>query len=291
MVRSLSLERAQSIMCAPMTDQKNSPLLSVVIPAYNEEGSILALLGKVRAQSVRGVDIEIIVIDDGSKDRTVELLEQHPELYDRLVKQAKNGGKGAAVRAGLLHATGDYVLFQDADLEYDPAEYGKLLEPVLRFDADVVIGSRMLAPPWTRVHYFWHKRGNEFLTFTFNLLFNTTFTDTYTCYLLYRRSLLEPSELVSNGWEQHAEILCRVVRRARACYEVPISYAGRTYAEGKKIRARDALGVLGMFVKQRVLAVFETGAEPATAGADAPKAASPTNGNGKAPHRPAGPPS
>jgi glycosyltransferase involved in cell wall biosynthesis len=261
--------------------------LSVIVPAFNEEASIVALLGKVREQSIRGVEIEIIVIDDGSKDRTVALLEQHPELYDRLVKQTKNGGKGAAVRAGLLHASGDYILFQDADLEYDPSEYAKLLEPVLRFDADVVLGSRMLAPPWTRVHYFWNKRGNEFLTFTFNILFNTTFTDTYTCYLLYRRSLLDPHELVSNGWEQHGEILCRVVRRAKSSYEVPISYAGRTYAEGKKIRARHAIGVLGMFLKQRVLAAFEPDEKPAPVQDEAPKAASSSNGNGKSPHPPA----
>ena len=260
--------------------------LSVVVPAYNEESSIVELLGKVRAQSIGGVEIEIIVVDDGSKDRTVALLEQHPELYDRFVKQPKNGGKGAAVRAGLLHASGDYILFQDADLEYDPAEYAKLLEPVLRFDADVVLGSRMLAPPWTRVHYFWHKRGNELLTFAFNILFNKTFTDTYTCYLLYRRSLLDARELVSNGWEQHAEILCRVVRRATSCYEVPISYAGRTYAEGKKIRARHAVGVLGMFLKQRVLAVFEADERPAPEPGEAPKAASSSNGNGKSPHLP-----
>jgi Glycosyltransferases involved in cell wall biogenesis len=255
------------------------PRLSVVIPAYNEEASIVELLGKVRAQSVRGFEIEIIVVDDGSKDQTVALLEQNPGLYDEFVKQPKNGGKGAAVRVGLMRATGDYILFQDADLEYDPAEYEKLLEPVLRFDADVVLGSRMLAPPWTRVHYFWHKRGNAFLTFAFNLLFNTTFTDTYTCYLLYRRSLLEPSELVSNGWEQHAEILCRVVRRARSCYEVPISYAGRTYAEGKKIRARHGFGVLAMFVKQRVLAALETDARGGEANGN----------NGKSPHRRADP--
>jgi glycosyltransferase involved in cell wall biosynthesis len=264
--------------------------LSVIVPAYNEEGSIIELLRRVRTQSVNGVEIEIVVVDDGSKDRTVALLEQNAGLYDQLVKQAKNGGKGAAVRAGLLHATGDYVLFQDADLEYDPNEYGKMLEPVLRFDADVVLGSRMLAPPWTRVHYFWHKRGNELLTFTFNLLFNTTFTDTYTCYLLYRRSLLEPEELVSNGWEQHAEILCRVVRRARSCYEVPISYAGRTYAEGKKIRAHHALSVLGMFVKQRVRAAIEGDRPQAAVSRAEPAVPVASDNNGKS-HRAADPPS
>jgi glycosyltransferase involved in cell wall biosynthesis len=231
--------------------------LSVLVPVYNEEATLLTILGKVRAQSISGVEIEIIVVDDGSKDGTVPLLESNSHLYDQLIKQPCNGGKGSAVRAGLTHATGDYVLFQDADLEYDPNDYEKLLQPVLRFKADVVIGSRMLAPPWTRVHYFWHKQGNDLLTFIFNILHNTTFTDIYTCYLMYRRDLLQPSELQSNGWEQQAEILCRVVRRARSCYEVPISYAGRSYQEGKKIRAVHALSVIRMILRSRVAAMLE----------------------------------
>jgi glycosyltransferase involved in cell wall biosynthesis len=243
-------EEAQLTMAT--ADPNEELRLSVIVPAYNEEKSILTLLRKVRAQTITGVKLEVIVVDDGSRDRTVALLDENPDLFDVLVKQPKNGGKGAAVRAGLERATGDYVLFQDADLEYDPAEYAQLLEPVLRFNADVVLGSRTLAPPWTRVHYFWHKRGNELITLAFNVLFNTTFTDTYTCYLMYRRSLLDPAELVSNGWEQHAEILCRVVRRARGCYEVPITYAGRTYGEGKKIRAYHTIGVLGMMVRRRL---------------------------------------
>jgi glycosyltransferase involved in cell wall biosynthesis len=231
------------------------PRLSIVVPAFNEESTILTILRRVRAQSISGVDIEVVVVDDGSTDRTVALLEDHVELFDKLIKQPRNGGKGAAVRAGLAAATGDYVLFQDADLEYDPSDYHRLMEPVLRFDADVVVGTRMQAYPWTRVHYFWHKQGNLFLTLVFNLLFNTTFTDTYTCYLLYRSSLLDPRELESDGWEQHAEILCRVVSRAKACFEVPISYAGRTYAEGKKIRARHAIAVLWMILKRRIALV------------------------------------
>jgi glycosyltransferase involved in cell wall biosynthesis len=218
----------------------------------------MTVLERVNARIIPDVALEVIVVDDGSKDGTAKLLEARPSLYTKFLKLPQNGGKGAAVRAGLRHATGDYVLFQDADLEYDPADYARLLEPIRRFDADVVMGSRMLAPEFTRVHYFWHKRGNELLTFIFNLVNNTTFTDTYTCYLLYRRSLLEPTELESDGWEQHAEILSRLVRRAKTIYEVPVTYAGRTYAEGKKIRASHALDVVGMILRRRIAAFWES---------------------------------
>ena len=163
----------------------------------------------------------------------------------------ENGGKGAAVKAGLEQATGDYVLFQDADLEYDPDDYAKLVVPVLRHDADLVIGSRMLAPPYTRVHYYWHKRANEMLTTLFNLLHNTTFTDIYSCYLLYRRSLVDAGELRTKGWEQHAEILGLAVRRGKVYYEVPITYSGRSYEEGKKIRARHVWSVVGEIFRGR----------------------------------------
>lgn len=218
--------------------------LSIVIPAYNEEATIVQVLETIAAHPVDGVRFEIIVIDDGSTDGTLARLKARPELYTRLLAQPKNAGKGAAVKAGLAAATGDYVLFQDADLEYDPAEYSRLLLPVLKRNADVVMGSRMVAPQVTRVHYFWHKFGNKVITLLFNLTYNTTFTDIYTCYLMYRRSLLSPDELQTLGWEQHAEILCRLVRRAPSIYEVPVSYCGRTYGEGKKIRARHAIGVV-----------------------------------------------
>lgn len=226
--------------------------LTIIVPVFNEEKTILKVLQQVRAQSIANVRIEVIVIDDGSKDRTVELLQQHPELYDRLVRQPKNGGKGAAVLAGLGAATGDYILFQDGDLEYSPSEYAALMFPVTEFGAEIVMGSRFIGPKYTRVQYYSHKMGNRLITFIFNILFNTTFTDIYTCYLLYRRDLVQPSELVSRGWEQHAEILCRAVRRAKVIYEVPVSYHGRSYQEGKKIRARHVIPVIGMIFRQRV---------------------------------------
>jgi glycosyltransferase involved in cell wall biosynthesis len=218
--------------------------VTILVPAYNEEKTIIPVLQRVNEQVVEDVSFEVIVIDDGSKDATATLLEQNPKLYTRLVKMPKNGGKGAAVRAGLAAATGEYILFQDADLEYDPGDYAKLLMPVTRFSADIVMGSRLTAPACTRVAYFWHKVGNRLLTFVFNVINNTTFTDIYTCYLLFRRSLIKADELKTDGWEQQAEILSLAVKRSRVYYEVPISYYGRTYDEGKKIRAYHMIAVI-----------------------------------------------
>lgn len=225
--------------------------VSIIIPAYNEDSTILPILERVRAQRVEGVSFEVIVVDDASKDGTLARLQSRPDLYDRLVSHERNGGKGAAVKSGLRAAAGDYILFQDADLEYDPSEYPKLLLPVLRFDADVVIGSRFLAPLYTRVHYLWHKIGNTAITMMFNVLFNKTFTDLYTCYVLFRRTLVSADELRTEGWEQQAELLCLVVRRSRTHYEVPIAYHGRTYEEGKKIRAHHALPVMWTILRTR----------------------------------------
>jgi glycosyltransferase involved in cell wall biosynthesis len=225
--------------------------VSVIVPAYNEEATILTILEKVRAQRVEGATFEVIVVNDASTDLTLERLQSRPDLYDTLVSHERNGGKGAAVKSGLRAATGDYILFQDADLEYDPAEYEKLLLPVLRFDADMVLGSRFLAPLYTRVHYFWHKIGNQAITNLFNVIFNKTFTDLYTCYLMFRRHLINADELRTEGWEQQAEILCLVVTRSKTHYEVPIAYHGRTYDEGKKIRAHHALSVLWTILRMR----------------------------------------
>ena len=198
----------------------------------------------MRNQSVEGVVIEVIVIDDGSTDGTPDIVRSNPNLYDRFLPLPKNLGKGGAVKAGLKEATGDYILFQDADHEYDPADYAKILVPALKHDADVIMGSRMLAPPYTRVHYYWHKVGNKLITFVFNIVNNTTFTDIYRCYLMFRRSLVDPDELTTLGWEQHAEILTIASARGKVRYEVPITYHGRTYEEGKKIRARHMIAVL-----------------------------------------------
>jgi glycosyltransferase involved in cell wall biosynthesis len=225
--------------------------LSIIIPAYNEHATILKVLEQIAAQSIDGVQFEVIVIDDGSSDGTAELVESRPDLHNHLVRQHPNQGKGAAVRAGLQKAGGDFVLFQDADLEYSPGDYPAMLLPVLTFDADIVIGSRFMAPRYSRVHYFWHKIGNGFITLLFNILYNTTFSDIYSCYLMYRRDLVEPAKLAADGWDQHAEILAVATKKAEVIYEVPISYHGRSYAEGKKIKAHHVFGVIWMIIKKR----------------------------------------
>ena len=225
--------------------------ISIIVPAYNEEKTVVELLELVNAQTVEGFEFEVIVIDDGSSDGTAGLLKERPDLYTKFICLEQNRGKGGAVIEGLKAATGEHVLFQDADLEYDPAHYGALLIPIRKFDADIVIGNRFMAPKYVRVHYFWHKVGNHVITLLFNALFNTTFSDIYSCYLMYRRSLLDPGELKSVGWEQHAEILAKTTRRAKVVYEVPISYHGRSYDEGKKIKAHHAIAVIWMIIKQR----------------------------------------
>ena len=225
--------------------------ISIIIPAFNEENTIIPLLNKVDKVKIEGVQKEIIVIDDASKDNTLNLLKNNNTLYNKLIEFKQNKGKGAAVKSGLEKATGDYILFQDADLEYDPNDYIKLLEPVIRFNADIVIGSRLSAPQLTRVYYFWHKFGNKFITFVFNILNNTTFTDIYSCYLLFKSELIKPENLITNGWEQQAEILSLIVDKGNAFYEVPINYYGRTYDEGKKIRAYNAIAVLFTIFKKK----------------------------------------
>jgi glycosyltransferase involved in cell wall biosynthesis len=227
-------------------------ILSILIPAFNEQATIRQVLKSVAEQRVAGVTLQVIVIDDGSTDGTSAAVRECGGMFDELIALERNGGKGAAVIAGLRAATGDYVLVQDADLEYNPAEYAMLLKPVLDFGAELVIGSRFLAPPWTRVNYFWHMVGNRVITLLFNLLNNTTFTDIYSGYIVFRRALVSPDELRRTGWDQQSEILSRVCARARYIYEVPISYHGRAYDEGKKIRAVHAIPVIWTIVRERL---------------------------------------
>ena len=224
--------------------------ISIIIPAFNEEKTIKQILLAVKASKVKLYDFEIIVVDDGSTDKTLDILLSNPSLYSKLIQQKINQGKGAAIREGILQASGDYILFQDADLEYDPKDFQKLLLMVTKFDADLIIGSRFIAPEFTRVYYFWHKIGNKVITLLFNIINNTTFTDIYSCYLLFKKDLLDINDLKSNGWEQQAEILSLLVSLNITMFEVPISYSGRTYGEGKKIRAHHIIAVIWMIIKK-----------------------------------------
>lgn len=213
--------------------------ISIIIPCFNEETTIIPLLTSVNKEikKISKVSFEVIVIDDCSQDKTNILLKENKDLYDHLLSLEKNLGKGGAVLCGLEKTSGDYILFQDADLEYRPEDYKALIRTTIDFDADVVMGSRFVAPQFTRVYYFWHKVGNIVLTLIFNILNNTTFTDTYSCYLMYRKQLVPLEKIKTKGWEQHGEILSLAVKNGSAFYEVPITYNGRTYGEGKKIRA------------------------------------------------------
>ncbi len=226
--------------------------ITIIVPAYNEEATIVELLGLISKQNIPGIEFETIVVDDCSSDGTLNKLKNRLDLYAQLIVMPSNQGKGGAVIAGLKHATGEFVLFQDADLEYHPSEYARMLSPIIEHNADIVIGSRITAPPVTRVLYYWHKVGNRLITLLFNVLFNTTFTDIYCGYLIYRRALLDPTALKTRGWEQQAEILARIVPRAERIFEIPISYFGRTYGEGKKIRARHIFAVIGQIILRRI---------------------------------------
>ena len=226
--------------------------ISVIVPVFNEEKTIIQLLRKVKNQNTENFSLEVIVVNDCSTDQSGELIENNKELYSLYIELPKNIGKGGAVREALTSATGEYVLFQDADLEYNPEDYKNIFAAIKEYNPDVVIGSRFLSPKYTRVHYYFHKVGNKLITFLFNVLYNTTFTDIYSCYLCFRRELIDPKKLKSNGWDQQAEILASVIKKTDIHYEVPISYSGRTFDEGKKIKGRHIFKVIIMIFKKRL---------------------------------------
>ena len=223
--------------------------LSVIVPVYNERELVVKSVNNLLDTDL-GVEREVIIVDDGSTDGTKEIIESELESrVDKVLYMQKNQGKGAALRAGFAAATGDFVIPHDADMEYDPDDIPKLLEPVLKGRADVVYGSRFTGPH--RNMFFFHWIGNRFLTFVTNVLYNTTLSDMETCYKLIRRSLLEGMEIRSDRFGVEPELTAKLLKKRVRIYEIPISYYGREFEEGKKITWRDGFSALWMLIKYR----------------------------------------
>ena len=222
--------------------------LSIVIPAYNEKNTILEVLDRIRQ-----VDLpkEMIVVDDCSTDGTREILQSLPASDDlRIILQSENRGKGAALRTGFSAVSGDIVVVQDADLEYNPGEYPMLIEPILANKADVVYGSRFLGGPH-RVLFFWHSLGNRILTTLSNMLTDLNLTDMETCYKVFRAEILKDITLKENRFGFEPEFTAKVSKKRYRIFEVPISYSGRDYSEGKKIGWKDGVAALYFIIKYR----------------------------------------
>lgn len=232
-----------------MSEIQEQPRLSLVMPAFNEEATIATALERCLAQPFV---LEVIVVDDGSTDKTVAILEAINDPRVRVIQHPTNRGKGAAIRTGITAATGDYVGIQDADLEYDPTDLGKLLVPLDQGLADAVYGSRFMSNDYHRVLYYWHSVGNRLLTTASNMLTNINLTDMETCYKVFRRELIQSIPLEEDRFGFEPEITVKLAKRNVRIYEVGISYAGRTYAEGKKIGWKDGVSAIRCLVKYRL---------------------------------------
>ena len=225
--------------------------LSIIIPSYNEDKTILNVLKRIKDTKSQKISYEVIVVDDGSIDNTQMILPENKQLYDHLLISKVNKGKGAAIKLGLEKANGDYIIFQDADLEYDPIEFEKFIDIILKFKPDCILGSRMNYDKYTRSHNLMNKIANFLITNFFNILYNTTFTDIYCCYMAYKKKILDNIEFETNGFEQHAEILCKIVKKSSVFYEVPVNYNGRLIQDGKKIRFYHIFPVLFRILIER----------------------------------------
>ncbi|MFH1023220.1 MAG: glycosyltransferase family 2 protein [Planctomycetota bacterium] len=229
--------------------------LSLIIPAYDEEKTLPDVLSRVCRLAER-MDLEIIAVDDGSRDGTARVLEgfrpPSPRVAYRFLRHGENRGKGAAVRTAIAAATGEVVVIQDADLEYDPADISDLIAPIADGRADAVFGSRFLAGPH-RVHLFWHRVGNALVTLAANVLYNMNFTDIETGYKAFRREVIQGMRLRSEDFRIEPEITAKLCRAKCRIYEIPVSYSGRGYAEGKKITWRDGIRALWTLIKYRII--------------------------------------
>lgn len=231
------------------------PSLAVIIPAYNEERTIEAILDRVTALSVVR---QVIVVDDCSTDRTAEIVESHGSPLIRLLRQPKNEGKTAAVRRAVQDVDSPYVIIQDADLEYDPGEIPFVIAPIISGDADVVYGSRFVVRKASRVLYFYHYLANKMLTFLSNMLTNINMTDIETCYKAFRTPILKTMPISSRGFGMEVEITAMIAKTRARCYEVPISYYGRTYEEGKKIGIWDGVSAIWYIGYYNLIAPFSS---------------------------------
>lgn len=223
--------------------------LSIIISVYNEKGTISEILDRVRGVDIGNIEKEIIIVDDFSNDGSREVLKGEEEKGVIVLYHERNRGKGAAIRTALEHITGDFVIIQDADLEYDPEDYMKLIGPILKGKADVVYGSRFTGE--RRNMLFWHWIGNRFLTLITNILYNTTLSDMETCYKLFKAEIIKGLRIRSNRFNFEPEITAKVMKKGIRIYEVPISYTGREFNEGKKITWKDGFSALWTLVKYR----------------------------------------